>query len=234
MKRVQENGTWSLFCPNEARGLADCWGDEFENLYVKYENEVQSLSEPEWDALHSGFLHYGTGMFLSEVSDPLYLVHRVRPRGWLKLKSYGLQYWRLKLRLEIPTCCSRYAASFLNCLNIMLTWLFEVATARWCRNCKLCYLEFESTCATLLIGCVDPRMHATGKAINRTLVLSSLLICARRLWNFLARRKQQYATLPPSLSHALSGRRWGLSCWSNVSCCLLLTHTQVFLIFCSM
>ncbi|KAH9568107.1 hypothetical protein CY35_03G060100 [Sphagnum magellanicum] len=39
MKRVQENGTWSLFCPNEARGLADCWGDEFENLYVKYENE---------------------------------------------------------------------------------------------------------------------------------------------------------------------------------------------------
>jgi hypothetical protein len=38
------------------------------------------------------------------------------------------------LRLEIPTCCSRYAASFLNCLNIMLTWLFEVATARWCRN----------------------------------------------------------------------------------------------------
>ncbi len=29
----------------------------------------------------SGFLHYGTGMFLSEVSDPLYLVHRVRPRG---------------------------------------------------------------------------------------------------------------------------------------------------------
>ncbi len=176
----------------------------------------------------SGFLHYGTGMFLSEVSDPLYLVHRVRLRGWLKLKSYGLQYWRLKLRLEIPTCYSRYAAYFLNCLNIMLTWLFEVATARWCRNWKLCYLEFESTCVTLLIGCVDPRMHATGKAINRTLVLSSLLICARRLWNFLAQRKQQYATLPPLLSHALSGRRWGISCWSNISCCVLLTHTQVF------
>ncbi|CAK9261871.1 unnamed protein product [Sphagnum jensenii] len=39
MKRVQENGTWSLFCPSEAPGLADCWGDEFESLYVKYENE---------------------------------------------------------------------------------------------------------------------------------------------------------------------------------------------------
>ncbi|CAK9201896.1 unnamed protein product [Sphagnum troendelagicum] len=39
MKRVQENGTWSLFCPNEARGLADLWGNEFESLFVKYEKE---------------------------------------------------------------------------------------------------------------------------------------------------------------------------------------------------
>lgn len=39
MKRVRENGTWSLFCPNEAPGLADCWGAEFEALYAKYEAE---------------------------------------------------------------------------------------------------------------------------------------------------------------------------------------------------
>ncbi|KAJ6821659.1 ribonucleoside-diphosphate reductase large subunit-like [Iris pallida] len=39
MKRVQDNGEWSLFCPNEAPGLADCWGDEFERLYTKYEKE---------------------------------------------------------------------------------------------------------------------------------------------------------------------------------------------------
>ena len=39
MKRVEENGNWSLFCPNEAPGLADCWGDEFEKLYTKYEKE---------------------------------------------------------------------------------------------------------------------------------------------------------------------------------------------------
>lgn len=39
MKRVQENSTWTLFCPNEAPGLADCWGEEFEELYMKYEQE---------------------------------------------------------------------------------------------------------------------------------------------------------------------------------------------------
>ncbi|GAB3824691.1 ribonucleoside-diphosphate reductase subunit alpha [Pontibacter rugosus] len=39
MKRVEENGDWSLFCPHEAPGLADCWGKDFERLYEKYERE---------------------------------------------------------------------------------------------------------------------------------------------------------------------------------------------------
>ena len=39
MKRVEEEGQWSLFCPNEAPGLADCYGKEFEALYTKYEKE---------------------------------------------------------------------------------------------------------------------------------------------------------------------------------------------------
>lgn len=39
MKRVEENGDWSLFCPHEAPGLADCWGDAFETLYTRYEQE---------------------------------------------------------------------------------------------------------------------------------------------------------------------------------------------------
>lgn len=39
MKRVEEEGDWSLFCPNEAPGLADCWGKEFEELYERYEAE---------------------------------------------------------------------------------------------------------------------------------------------------------------------------------------------------
>ena len=39
MKRVEAGGTWSLFCPHEAPGLADCWGEEFEKLYAQYEAE---------------------------------------------------------------------------------------------------------------------------------------------------------------------------------------------------
>ncbi|CAO0789587.1 unnamed protein product [Mucor circinelloides] len=39
MKRVEQNGQWSLFCPNEAPGLCDVWGDEFEALFEKYEKQ---------------------------------------------------------------------------------------------------------------------------------------------------------------------------------------------------
>ena len=31
--QVEHDAEWSLFCPNEARGLADTWGEEFERLY---------------------------------------------------------------------------------------------------------------------------------------------------------------------------------------------------------
>ena len=39
MKRVEKNGDWTLMCPSECPGLADCYGDEFEALYEKYERE---------------------------------------------------------------------------------------------------------------------------------------------------------------------------------------------------
>ena len=39
MKRVEENGDWTLMCPNECPGLSTAYGDEFEELYLKYEAE---------------------------------------------------------------------------------------------------------------------------------------------------------------------------------------------------
>ena len=37
MKRVEEDTTWTLMCPNECPGLDDVYGDEFEALYLSYE-----------------------------------------------------------------------------------------------------------------------------------------------------------------------------------------------------
>ena len=39
MKRVESDGNWSLFCPDQAKGLSDVYGKEFEDLYEKYESD---------------------------------------------------------------------------------------------------------------------------------------------------------------------------------------------------
>ena len=39
MKRVEDNGDWTLMCPNECPGLADNHGAAFEKLYTQYEAE---------------------------------------------------------------------------------------------------------------------------------------------------------------------------------------------------
>lgn len=38
MDRVAEDGDWSLFCPNEAPGLTEVYGEKFKELYERYEH----------------------------------------------------------------------------------------------------------------------------------------------------------------------------------------------------
>jgi hypothetical protein len=67
-----------------------------------------------------------------------------------KLKSDNLQDWRLKLRLAIPTCSSRYASSFLNGWNTMATSSYAMTTVSWKMKLKACYVEWWA-CLILLI-----------------------------------------------------------------------------------
>ena len=39
MKRVKEDGDWTLMCPHECPGLANSYGEDFEKLYMGYEEE---------------------------------------------------------------------------------------------------------------------------------------------------------------------------------------------------
>jgi ribonucleoside-diphosphate reductase alpha chain len=39
MKRVQNDQDWTLMCPDECPGLVDSYGEEFEKLYLQYEEE---------------------------------------------------------------------------------------------------------------------------------------------------------------------------------------------------
>ena len=68
MKRVKENGEWCLMCPHESPGLSDCYGDEFERLYMKYEAEGlfrKKISAQElWFAILTSQMETGTPYLL--------------------------------------------------------------------------------------------------------------------------------------------------------------------------
>jgi len=68
MQRVEANENWSLFCPHEAPGLADCWGKEFEALYEKYEAEGRARrtvkAQELWFAILDAQVETGTPYLL--------------------------------------------------------------------------------------------------------------------------------------------------------------------------
>ncbi|MBK8669855.1 MAG: ribonucleoside-diphosphate reductase subunit alpha [Saprospiraceae bacterium] len=68
MERVKGNGKWSLFCPNEAPGLHDCYGGEFEALYHKYETEGRARktinAQDLWFAILESQIETGTPYIL--------------------------------------------------------------------------------------------------------------------------------------------------------------------------
>lgn len=68
MKRVEAEGVWSLFCPNECPGLADTYGAAFEILYTKYENEGRQRKTIKarelWSAILESQVETGTPYML--------------------------------------------------------------------------------------------------------------------------------------------------------------------------
>lgn len=68
MKRVEADGDWSLFCPHESPGLADCFGDEFEALYTRYEAEGKARktikAQELWFAILDAQIETGTPYLL--------------------------------------------------------------------------------------------------------------------------------------------------------------------------
>lgn len=68
MERVEANGEWSLFCPNECPDLHDTYGDEFRALYAKYESEGRARrtinARDLWDAITQSQIETGTPYML--------------------------------------------------------------------------------------------------------------------------------------------------------------------------
>ena len=68
MERVETDAMWTLFCPNEAPGLADVWGEKFNELYLRYEREgrgrKQVSAQKLWFSMLDSQMETGTPYIL--------------------------------------------------------------------------------------------------------------------------------------------------------------------------
>ncbi|MDP5099743.1 MAG: ribonucleoside-diphosphate reductase subunit alpha, partial [Nonlabens sp.] len=68
MKRVEADSTWTLMCPNECPNLYNVYGDEFEELYTKYETEGRGRKTIKarelWDKILESQIETGTPYML--------------------------------------------------------------------------------------------------------------------------------------------------------------------------
>jgi len=64
MKRVEEDGDWSLMCPDKSPNLYLTYGEEFEKLYTQYESEGRALkvikARVVWEAILTSQMETGT------------------------------------------------------------------------------------------------------------------------------------------------------------------------------
>ena len=68
MKRVESNQDWTLMCPHECPGLYDVYGEAFEKLYIKYEQEGKGRktipARDLWNAILESQIETGTPYML--------------------------------------------------------------------------------------------------------------------------------------------------------------------------
>jgi len=66
MRRVEQDAMWSLMCPDQAPGLQDVWGAEFDRLYEQYEQQPQRYVRRQMKARDLWHLIIKTQMTTSE------------------------------------------------------------------------------------------------------------------------------------------------------------------------
>jgi ribonucleoside-diphosphate reductase subunit M1 len=119
MERVQGDGHWSLFCPNEAPGLADCWGEEFEKLYTLYEKEVNLI-------IYLNNTAYRCLCFGSDNQIIFFCGLREGKRRSYLLGNSGLKFYIPRSKLELLLCFSRCITNTnISLFDNILLWFLD-------------------------------------------------------------------------------------------------------------
>lgn len=106
MERVKEDGEWSLFCPNEAPGLFDVYGDKFNQLYARYEEEGRARKVVKardlWTAVLESQIETGTPYILYK--DPANKKSNQQNLGTIRSSNLCTEIIEYTSKDEVAVC----------------------------------------------------------------------------------------------------------------------------------
>ena len=106
MRRVEENGEWSLFSPDEAKGLEDSYGEVFEKLYEKYEQEGKARkvvkAQDLWFEILEAQIETGTPYILYK--DHANLKSNQKNLGTIKSSNLCTEIMEYTSKDEVAVC----------------------------------------------------------------------------------------------------------------------------------
>lgn len=106
MERVEKNEPWTLFCPSEAPGLSDVYGEEFRTLYEKYEAEGRGRKQVDaqklWFKVLDSQIETGTPYLLYK--DACNLKSNQKNLGTIKSSNLCSEVVQYSSPTEIAVC----------------------------------------------------------------------------------------------------------------------------------
>lgn len=130
MQRVEENSVWSLFDPNEAAGLYDVYGEEFNKLYICYEEEKkfrkQIKARELWNAVLEAQIETGTPFMCYK--DAVNEKNNQKNRGTIRSSNLCTEIMEYTNSEEVAVCnlASLALPRYVNDNNFNFEKLYEV------------------------------------------------------------------------------------------------------------
>ena len=141
MEKVQTDSDWCLFCPNEAPGLSDVYGDEFKTLYEQYESEgrqrVKVSARKLWFKILDSQMETGTPYLLYK--DAANMKSNQKNLGIIKSSNLCCEIMEYSDKDETAVCnlASIGLSRFVKLDNITPQSNVVVYSKKGCKYCRL-------------------------------------------------------------------------------------------------
>ena len=164
MQRVCDDTDWCLMCPDHCPGLSDCYGDEFNTLYCKYENLGQYIvkikARDVWKAIISAQIETGTPYMLYK--DAVNRCSNQKNVGIIKSSNLCTEIMEYSDSTEYAVCnlASINLTSFVNTkpetIKQIESWkvvnIYVVQDCSWCCMLKSLLRRYDISFTEIIVS----------------------------------------------------------------------------------